>query len=86
MLRRVTFSSYSLGNTIIDATIPFSVTIIMTQFVAFTIDVYSHIIERMQSDAMAIPDEVLPAGVNGAREYNANLTPIIDITSFKTDG
>ena len=31
--------------------------------VAFTMDVYSHIIEGMQSDAMALLDEVLPAGV-----------------------
>jgi len=33
--------------------------------IAFTMDVYSHIIERMQSDAMALLDEVLPVGVNG---------------------
>ena len=26
-------------------------------------DVYSHIIDGMQSDAMALPDEVLPEGV-----------------------
>ena len=32
--------------------------------VAFTMDVYSHIIEGMQEDAMALLDEVLPAGVN----------------------
>ena len=32
--------------------------------VAFTMDVYSHIIDGMQSDAMALLDEVLPAGVN----------------------
>jgi len=32
--------------------------------VAFTMDVYSHIIEGMQSDAMALLDEVLPAGVS----------------------
>ena len=31
--------------------------------VAFTMDVYSHIIEGMQEDAMALLDEVLPAGV-----------------------
>jgi integrase len=31
--------------------------------VAFTMDVYSHIIEGMQDDAMALLDEVLPAGV-----------------------
>jgi len=33
--------------------------------VAFTMDTYSHIIEGMQSDAMALLDEVLPAGKNG---------------------
>ncbi|MFO7997158.1 MAG: site-specific integrase, partial [Dehalococcoidia bacterium] len=33
--------------------------------VAFTLDVYSHIIEGMQEEAMALLDEVLPAGVNG---------------------
>ena len=38
--------------------------------VAFTMDVYSHIIEGMQSDAMALLDEVLPAGVS--RKNNAN--------------
>ena len=32
--------------------------------VAFTMNVYSHIIDGMQSDAMALLDEVLPAGVN----------------------
>jgi integrase len=31
--------------------------------VAFTMDTYSHIIEGMQEDAMALLDEVLPAGV-----------------------
>jgi integrase len=41
--------------------------------VAFTMDVYSHIIEGMQSDAMALLDEVLPAGVS--HKNNANLTP-----------
>jgi len=46
-------------------------------------DIYSHIIEGMQSDAMALLDEVLPAGVNGARKNNANLTPTVDITSSK---
>jgi integrase len=30
--------------------------------VAFTMDVYSHIIEGMQEDAMALLDEVLPPG------------------------
>ena len=44
--------------------------------VAFTMDVYSHIIEGMQSDAMALLDEVLPAGINGAsQKNNAILTP-----------
>lgn len=32
---------------------------------AFTMDVYSHIIEGMQSEAMALLNEVLPAGVVG---------------------
>jgi len=41
--------------------------------VAFTMDVYSHIIEGMQEDAMALLDEVLPAGVS--QKNNANLTP-----------
>jgi len=40
--------------------------------VSFTMDTYSHIIEGMQEDAMALLDEVLPAGVNNS---NANLTP-----------
>jgi len=48
--------------------------------VAFTMDVYSHIIEGMQSDAMALLDEVLPAGKNGAfQKSNAILTPKADI-------
>jgi hypothetical protein len=38
-------------------------------------DVYSHIIEGMQSEAMALLDEVLPPGVNGAGKNNGNLTP-----------
>jgi integrase len=46
--------------------------------VAFTMDVYSHIIEGMQQDAMALLDEVLPPGKNGARnKINANLTPTV---------
>jgi len=52
--------------------------------VAFTMDTYSHIIEGMQSDAMALLDEVLPPGVNGAKnKNNAKLTPIINITELK---
>ena len=35
--------------------------------VAFTMDVYSHIIDGMQEDAMALLDEVLPLGVNGIK-------------------
>ena len=46
--------------------------------VAFTMDVYSHIIEGMQEDAMALLDEVLPAGVS--QKNNANLTQIFPIT------
>jgi hypothetical protein len=45
--------------------------------VAFTMDVYSHIIERMQSEAMALLDEVLPAGING--KNNDNLTTKVDL-------
>ncbi len=36
-------------------------------------DVYSHIIEGMQSDAMALLDKVLPPGKNGvSQKINAN--------------
>ncbi|MDP2932172.1 MAG: tyrosine-type recombinase/integrase [Chloroflexota bacterium] len=45
--------------------------------VAFTMDTYSHIIEGMQEDAMALLDEVLPAGV--FQKTNAKLTPTSDI-------
>jgi len=41
--------------------------------VAFTMDVYSHIIEGMQEDAMVLLDEVLPAGVN--KNSVAELSP-----------
>jgi integrase len=52
--------------------------------VAFTMDTYSHIIEGMQEDAMALLDEVLPAGVNGvSQKNNANLTPTKDINLHK---
>ena len=45
--------------------------------VAFTMDVYSHIISGMQEDAMALLDEVLPAGENGvSQKNNAKITPI----------
>jgi len=33
--------------------------------VAFTMDVYSHIIEGIQSDTMALLNEVLAQGMNG---------------------
>lgn len=47
--------------------------------VAFTMDIYSHIIEGMQSEAMALLDEVLPAGVNVAGKNNVNLTSKVNI-------
>ena len=50
--------------------------------VGFTLDVYSHIIDGMQSDAMALLDEVLPTGVS--QKNNANLTPKLDIMSLVT--
>ena len=44
--------------------------------VAFTMDVYSHILPGMQSDAVALLDEVLPAGKNGAcTRFNVKSTP-----------
>ncbi|MBA7714619.1 putative prophage phiRv2 integrase [subsurface metagenome] len=49
--------------------------------VAFTMDTYSHIIEGMQKDAMALLDEVLPAGVS--KNSNAILTPIAAIKVSK---
>ena len=35
--------------------------------VAFTMDIYSHIIEVMQSDAMALLDKILPSGKKGTK-------------------
>ncbi len=53
--------------------------------VAFTMDTYSHIIEGMQEDAMALLDEVLPPGKNGAsQKSNANLTPIPSLPQTET--
>ena len=52
--------------------------------VAFTMDTYSHIIEGMQSDAMALLDEVLPAGV--FQKNNGKTTAIVDITAAKSQG
>jgi len=45
--------------------------------VAFTMDVYSHIIEGMQEDAMALLDEVLPAGIN--KNSVAHLSPTLPV-------
>ena len=42
-------------------------------------DVYSHIIEGMGAEPMALLDEVLPAGINGARKNNGNLTTEVDV-------
>ncbi len=39
--------------------------------VAFTMDVYSHIIGGMQNDAMLLPDEALPNGENQKLEKEA---------------
>ena len=52
--------------------------------VAFTMDTYSHIIEGMQSEAMALLDEVLPEAKNGvAEKNNAKLTPLVNIKLSK---
>lgn len=48
--------------------------------VAFTMDIYSHIIKGMQSDAMALLNDVIPSGKNNmALKNSANLVPIADI-------
>lgn len=47
--------------------------------VAFTMDTYSHIMAGMQSDAMALLDEVLPAANNGASGIYAKFTPSSNI-------
>ena len=48
--------------------------------VAFTMDVYSHIIKGMQQDAMMLLDGVLPKAKNGAfGKNNAKLAPRLDI-------
>lgn len=49
--------------------------------VAFTMDTYAHIMQGMQSEAMALLDEVLPDGKNGKAEKRiyANFTPKHDI-------
>ena len=40
--------------------------------VAFTMDTYSHIIEGVQEDAMALLDEVLPEGVSQKSVANSS--------------
>jgi len=51
-----------------------------TTSVAFTMDVYSHIIEGMQQDAVMLLDGVLPKAKNGvSAKNNAKLTPRLDI-------
>jgi len=42
-------------------------------------DAYSHIIEGMQEEAMALLDEVLPAGVS--KRIDAKLTPTLALMS-----
>jgi integrase len=48
--------------------------------VAFTMDTYSHIIEGMQSDAMNLLDEVLPA--ENSQKNNAKITPTSNLLSI----
>ncbi len=45
--------------------------------VAFTMDTHSQRIEGMPSDAIALPDEVLPAGAN--KNSVANSSPTSDL-------
>lgn len=48
--------------------------------IAFTMDVYSHIIEGMQGDAMALLDKVLPEARNGVSgRISVSLTPLVNI-------
>ena len=49
--------------------------------VGFTMDVYSHIIEGMQADAMALLDEVLPEGV--VKNSVAEMPLIVKIAALK---
>jgi integrase len=48
--------------------------------VAFTMDTYSHIIEGMQEEAMALLDGVMPSGVV-FKITSPNPSPKVDITS-----
>ena len=52
----------------------------MHSSVAFTMDVYSHIIEGMGSEAMLLLGEVLPAGINSSRENNGKSRHNLDLT------
>ena len=49
--------------------------------VGFTMDVYSHIIEGMQQDAMALLDEVLPSGVCQEKCYKSVTIPDIMLSN-----
>ena len=49
--------------------------------VGFTMDVYSHIIDGMQKDAMALLNEVLPTGIS--QRINAKLTPKVGVTESR---
>jgi len=40
----------------------------MIEYIAFTMDTYSHIIERVQEDTLTLLDEVLLEGINIAGE------------------
>ena len=52
--------------------------------ISFTMDTYSHIIEGMQSDAMALLDTVLPEGKNNSfQKNNGKLTVQNYITEVK---
>jgi len=47
-----------------------------------TLSTYSHTIKGMSAKAMALLDEVLPAGV--FQNSNASLTPTVDIKTLTT--
>ena len=47
--------------------------------VAFTMDVYSHIIEGMGAEAKALLDEVLPAEMNGIIKNNGKTRYNLDL-------
>ena len=45
--------------------------------VSFTMDIYSHIIDGMQSDAVKLLDDLLPKGISQSNNYN--LTTLLKI-------